>query len=490
MENTFTTIQGKEIFGNALLKNGKPFEPKGFSTERFTSFPAYWLVERIEHVLQHESPDAIDFPAPDGTTPYGKLVLEHDFSSEESILLCLAFCAAFAPELLFSLAAAASNPAMASYTGGLFLKGSPIFCPTVRTVLFLLAGKDLEKRAKYAAYFHNRQSIFTSGIITAEPPASVSVFLDHHIIFSDQFLGTILKGELPRLDADSGFPVRRAKGKHVLTDVILNEKTHLQISKLRIFAKNMKKLWEINTEGKVRSNFISIFSGDPGTGKSHAAEAVGNEFGLPVYKVNFAQMVSKYIGETEKNLEKVFDRFDKQPSILFFDEAESIFSKRTEVGDSHDQHANNLQSYLLQKVEEFNGIIILATNVQNLTQYFDRAFQRRFRLIVEFDFPDYPQRQEIWKKALFEPYTFEEGLTETLAKNYQLSGGSIYNVVSDGIIEALEGDTEIITFELLETALADEFKKTSRKFEVCTDDMVVVNPARRHGQGYEQRRNF
>ena len=490
MENTFTIRQDEGFAETSFPTNGQVFNHTETAAEEFFHFPAHWLMQRIEHILNAESPDPIQFPKPDPESPFGKLIIEHGFSEEESMLLCLTLSATFAPELLDLLSAAAKDSYMASSTGGFFTRGLPIFCPTVRTAVFLLAGCDLEKRAKYASYFHNRQSIFTSGIVLANPQSPFSVFLDHQLVFSDQFLGTILQGELPRLDADSGFPVRRGKGKHLLADVVLNDKTQLQISKLRLFAKNMKKLWEINTEGKVRSNFISIFSGDPGTGKSHAAEAVGNEFGLPVYKVNFAQIVSKYIGETEKNLEKVFDRFDKQPSILFFDEAESIFSKRTEVGDSHDQHANNLQSYLLQKVEEFNGIIILATNVQNLTQYFDRAFQRRFRLIVEFEFPDYPQRQEIWKKALFEPYTFEEGLTETLAKNYQLSGGSIYNVVSDGIIEALEKDTEIITFELLETALADEFKKTSRKFEVCTDEMVVVNPARRHGLGYEQRKNF
>lgn len=488
MENTFTTARGEDASEFVFL--GDSYDHETEDIPYFAHFPAQWLVHRIEHVLSCDSPDDLLIPEPDPGTPFGRMVSDNGFSDEEFVLLCLSLSATFAPELLQMLSAAASDPSMTPYTGGIFLKGLPVFCPTVRTAVFLLAGKDMEKRRRYASAFHNRQSIFSAGIVIAEPPSPVSVFMDHHLIFSDQFLGTILQGELPRLDADPGFPVRRARGKHILADVILKAKTQQQISKLRIFAKNMKKLWEIDTDGKTRSNFIGIFSGDPGTGKSHAAEAVGNEFGLPVYKVNFAQMVSKYIGETEKNLEKVFDRFDKQPSILFFDEAESIFSKRTEVGDSHDQHANNLQSFLLQKVEEFSGIIILATNVQNLTQYFDRAFQRRFRLIVEFEFPDYPERLEIWKRALFGPFRFEEGLIERLAKNYQLSGGSIYNVISDGIIEALERDTETITFELLENALDDEFKKTYRKFEVCTDEMVVVNPARRFGQGYEQRRNF
>lgn len=487
MENIFATEQEEDFF-EAFTEYSNPMYQ---IPENYTLFPAHWLTERIGQVLYSEGSLELDsFPVADPETAFGKLILEHGFTKEESVLLCLALTAVFAPELLRDLASACKEEELVAYIGGFSAKGTGLFCPTVRTAVFLIAGKNLEKRSQYASYFHNRQNIFTSGIVSAQPLSPTSVFLDHQLVFSDQFLGTVLKGDLPRLDADAGFPVRRGKSAHLLEDVILNKKTHTQISKLRRFAKNMTRLWEIDTKGKVRSNFISIFSGDPGTGKSHAAEAIGNEIGLPVYKVNFAQMVSKYIGETEKNLEKVFDRFDKQPSILFFDEAESIFSKRTEVGDSHDQHANNLQSYLLQKVEEFNGIIILATNVQNLTQYFDRAFQRRFRLIVEFDFPDYPERLEIWKRSLFAPFTFEEGLPEKLAKNYQLSGGSIYNIVSDGVIEALEKETELITFGLLETAFADEFKKTMRKFEICTDEMAVMNPVKRFGVGYEQRKNF
>lgn len=489
MKNEFTVRHEKEADETPILEQSYS-QPSSEHSSHFEHFPIRWISDRITHVLTTEFPAPVTFPEQDKESPLGKLITYYGFSEEDCVLLCLALTAAFAPEALSLLAQHALESKSSNLVGGVFSKGSPSFFPTVRTAVFLLSGKDLKMRAKYAAYFHNKQKIFLSGLVQTEPQSQQSIFLNHQIIFSDQFLGTILQDELPRLDADTAFPVRRGTGKHSLEDVILKEKAHIAISKLRLFAKNMQKLWEVDKEGKFRSNFITIFSGDPGTGKSHAAEAVGNEFQLPVYKVNFAQMVSKYIGETEKNLEKVFDRFDKQPSILFFDEAESIFSKRTEVSSSHDQHANNLQSYLLQKVEEFSGIIILATNVHNLSQYFDRAFQRRFRLIVEFEFPDYPERLELWNHALIPPFTFEKGLTEMLARDYQLSGGSIYNVVSDGVIEALDQEVTIITFELLENALKDEFKKTSRKYEKCTDEMVASNPIKRHGLGYETRMNF
>ncbi|MGZ6523268.1 MAG: ATP-binding protein, partial [Bacteroidia bacterium] len=356
--------------------------------------------------------------------------------------------------------------------------------------LYLLSGNDDELFSYYLRIYNRKHPVFTSNILFAHPAREHSNFIDNEIVFNEQYLGTILYGEPPRLDGEAGFPARRSKHSHTLADVVLNEKTLKDLNKLRRFARNMKGLLALPEGRKYRNNFICIFSGDPGTGKSHTADAIGNELNLPVYKVNFAQLVSKYIGETEKNLEKIFDRFSGQPSILFFDEAESIFSKRIEVKDSHDKHSNNEQSYLLQKIEEFDGIVILATNVQNLAQYFDKAFQRRVRQIIAFEFPDHPERTRLWQNALGKSFQYEEGLAERLGKNYQLTGGGIYNIISEGILEALDRQTNLITFELLETAMQEEFKKTGRRFEICTDEMVMQDPARRYGTGYEQRKNF
>lgn len=449
-----------------------------------------WLSLRIKNVLENNASAFLPLPPVNDESAYGRLILEQNFNSTDRVLLLLALAAGFAPETLSPLAALASDKENGIITGGFFRQGDLQLYPTIRTAVFLLSGNDLEARSYYAGYFHSKHRLFTSSIVLAEPRHEQSVFQNYEILLNDQFLATLFHGEAPRLDGDHGFPARRSTRKHSLADVVLAEKTKKEIEKLRRFTRHMKELWEINKNKRYRNNFISIFSGDPGTGKSHTAEAVGNEFGLPVYKVNFAQMVSKYIGETEKNLERVFDRFDRQPCILFFDEAESVFGKRTEVSDSHDQHANNMQSYLLQKIEDFSGIVILATNVQNLFQYFDKAFQRRIRLIATFEFPDYPERLQLWNSSIEAPFSFEEGLTERLAKNYQFTGGSIFNLVSDAILDAMEKETKVITFEMVDAAMADEFKKTGRKHEVCTDEMVGQNPVRRFGPGYENRRNF
>lgn len=449
-----------------------------------------WLKLHIDNLLTKDSPQFLPLPPLKTGTAYEKLISENGFSDADRVLINLAFTAKYDQEILVPFQLLFHKPEQKSKFGGILSEGYGQFFPTVRTAIFLLSDNDSEKREYYSSYFNSRHVLFTSNLLQLRRPEDCQGFLDEQLIFNDQFMNTILHGEVPSLDGDAGFPARRGKRTHTMKDVILDETTITELEKLRRFARNMKKLWQLPNSSRYRQNFIGIFSGDPGTGKSHTAEAIGNELNLPVYKVNFAQLVSKYIGETEKNLERVFDRFSGQPSILFFDEAESIFSKRIEVKDSHDKHSNNEQSFLLQKIEEYNGIVILATNVQNLSQYFDKAFQRRIRQIVTFNFPEYAERIRLWENALAAPFKFEEGLVDRLAKNYQFSGGGIYNIISEGIIEALDRNTETISFEMLEQAMMDEFKKTGRKYEICADEMVMQNPARRYGPGYENRRNF
>lgn len=448
-----------------------------------------WLIQRIQEAreFEHLREKAVFF---DRESHFGKFVTERALSNTEIAIAIIALAASFAPETLAPLREAVLKEGKGNFLGGYMPKDRPFFIPTLRTVIYLLAGRNITHKAQILSELHPKMNVFSLGIVKAIAPERTTGFLDYRLILNDQFLNTLLTGTPPKLDGDPGFPVRRAGSKHQLADVIVKPSTMEGLMKLLRFARNMQKLFSLPGSEKVRRNYLCVFSGEPGTGKSYAAEAVGNEIDLPVYKVNFAQLVSKYIGETEKNLEAVFDRFNKQPGILFFDEAEAIFSRRTEVKDAHDQYANNLQSYLLQKVEEFEGIVVLATNVSDLTQYFDKAFQRRIRSIVNFEFPDYAERKLIWERSLFPPFSFLPNLVEDLAKNYQLTGGSIYNVVSDAIIEALDNDEQELIKEMMESAMKDEYKKNGRKFEVCTDEMAFTNPVKRFGIGFEKRRNF
>jgi hypothetical protein len=170
----------------------------------------------------------------------------------------------------------------------------------------------------------------------------------------------------------------------------------------------------------------ALFSGASGTGKTLAAEVLANELSLDLYRIDLSAVVSKYIGETEKNLRQVFDEADRGGVVLLFDEADALFGKRTEVSDSHDRYANTEIAYLLQRMEEHRGLAILTTNLRDSL---DRAFLRRLRFVVEFPFPLAEQRAAIWRQAF--PATTPTGdLDVALLAELNLSGGSIHNVAT------------------------------------------------------------
>ena len=181
-----------------------------------------------------------------------------------------------------------------------------------------------------------------------------------------------------------------------------------------------------------------LFAGPPGTGKTMAAEIIASELGLDLYKIDLSTIVSKYIGETEKNLERIFAEASTSNSILFFDEADALFGKRSEVRDSHDRYANIEISYLLQRMEAYDGVTILATNLRaNL----DEAFTRRLHFAVDFPFPEEADRLRIWQ-TLFPPGVPRADDLDLpfLARRYRLAGGSIRNVlVSAAYLAAADG---------------------------------------------------
>ena len=181
-----------------------------------------------------------------------------------------------------------------------------------------------------------------------------------------------------------------------------------------------------------------LFSGPPGTGKTIAAQIIAAEVGLQLYKIDLSGVVSKYIGETEKNLAKIFDRARAGNAVLFFDEADALFGKRTEVSDAHDRYANIETSYLLQKLEEHDGVVILASNLRcNL----DDAFTRRIRCVVEFPFPDEPLRRRIWQSHFpaQAPLAADVDL-DYLARAFPIAGGNISNVaVCAAFLAAADG---------------------------------------------------
>ena len=169
-----------------------------------------------------------------------------------------------------------------------------------------------------------------------------------------------------------------------------------------------------------------LFAGPPGTGKTMAAQVVANELGIEMYKVDLSQVVSKYIGETEKNLNQVFNEAKKSNVILFFDETDAILGKRTEVKDAHDKNANLETAYLLQKMEEYDGITVMTTNYK---ENIDSAFFRRISYVIHFSFPDAKARREIWRGIFPQRTPLGEDVDlDYLANQFEITGGSIKNI--------------------------------------------------------------
>jgi SpoVK/Ycf46/Vps4 family AAA+-type ATPase len=201
----------------------------------------------------------------------------------------------------------------------------------------------------------------------------------------------------------------------------------------------------------------ALFAGESGTGKTLAAEVIASALRLALYRIDLSQVVSKYIGETEKNLQRVFDLMEGGGAILFFDEADALFGKRSEVRDSHDRYANIEINYLLQRMESYTGLAILATNMKGAL---DSAFMRRLRFIVPFNFPTPAERRLMWERAFPADVPQESLDYERLAK-LNLTGAGIHSVALNAAFLAAKADTPV-TMQLVLMAARTEFRKLER----------------------------
>jgi SpoVK/Ycf46/Vps4 family AAA+-type ATPase len=204
-------------------------------------------------------------------------------------------------------------------------------------------------------------------------------------------------------------------------------------------------------------SITALFAGESGTGKTMAAEVIANALGLSLYRIDLSAVVSKYIGETEKNLRKLFDAAEEGGCILFFDEADALFGRRSEVKDSHDRYANIEVNYLLQRLENFHGLAILATNMKNAL---DSAFLRRIRFVVNFPFPNFAEREAIWS-SVFPAKAAIGPLDVALLAKLALTGGSIQGIALNAAFLAAKAGVQITMPLILEAARA-EFRKLDK----------------------------
>ncbi len=319
-----------------------------------------------------------------------------------------------------------------------------------------ILGSEAEKMEQYirklASYFNLTPSGISAAYITAKSSLNNSEASETEMLENALWNACRIQAR-PHLDDLAQRIVSKAKW----SDLILPEK---EIKTLReIVAQVIRRAkvyshWGFGGKGERGFGISVLFSGSSGTGKTMAAEAIASVLGLDLYRIDLSCVISKYIGETEKNLQRIFKAASHGGAILLFDEADALFGKRTEVKDSHDRNANMEVSYLLQEMEAYQGLAILTTN---FPQSIDNAFLRRLRYIVKFPFPDPSARAKIWR-GVFPDQTPTEGLNFQKLARLNVSGGSIRNIALNGAFLAADAEEPVMMKYLLEAARTECIK--------------------------------
>ena len=262
--------------------------------------------------------------------------------------------------------------------------------------------------------------------------------------------------------ATADFPARRLHTVHSLDDVVLPAAARARIEDLRariLHRDTVVEDWGFGAHHDHASGLVALFHGVPGTGKTMTAAALAVSAGLPAYVVDLSALVSKFIGETEKALARVFERAERERCLLVFDEADAVFGARTEVSDAHDRYANQEVSYLLSRIEQHPGVVVLTTN---LVANIDPAFQRRIHVLVEFQLPGPAERERLWASVAPARLPVEPGLDlAALAQRYPLTGAQIRDATVDAAYVAA-ANGQVVTQEHLVTGIRRQFEKAGK----------------------------
>lgn len=322
------------------------------------------------------------------------------------------------------------------------------FLPTGETASFILAGEDMERKKEVIRMFQKDHWFYAQNILRLEGAGEGEPFLSGELLPSEEFLSHVLLDREYKPDYNIGFPAKRITTALEWEDMILDYATLEALEEINTWIRHQHTIMEDwGLKRFLKPGYRALFYGPPGTGKTLAATLLGKKNDMDVYRVDLSMIVSKYIGETEKNLAKVFDMAENRNWILFFDEADALFGKRTSTNTSNDRHANQEVAYLLQRIEDFPGTVILATNLKS---NIDEAFSRRFQSIIYFPMPDEELRAALWRSMLPKEWLGDdaEELIATAAQT-ELSGGSIANVVRRCAVTLIKAQKQMLNPVLL-----------------------------------------
>jgi hypothetical protein len=401
------------------------------------------------------------FPDANTDLPYDKFLTANKFCFQERLIIAMAIAPYFSPTVLSSLSSI--NPLTNTsfpQAGGIINKSNNEFFPTLETIRFLTTKNTIKETHYIDPLLKSNSRLISENIIKVVRQEGEMGWNKTLIQPSEEFLA-LIKGEHYHPSYSSKFPASIINTDLEWKDLVLPYDTHEELRELKAWLKHSQNiLSHPHLRRFIKPGFRGLFYGPPGTGKTLTASLLGKSTGLEVYRVDLSMVVSKWVGETEKNLKNIFDQAENKNWILFFDEADSLFGKRTQNKSSNDRHANQEIAYLLQRIEEFPGVIILATN---LKENMDEAFSRRFQSMVYFPIPDTETRYSLWKKLLPPDFKLEESINlYEIADNYKISGGIIVNVVRYCTLMAWNDNRNTISQEDMEYGIAKELKKAGK----------------------------
>ncbi len=388
-------------------------------------------------------------------------LLPSQMNEDERILLLIAICPHVHGDF-FDRVIQENIPKAGDFPqlGGTRGKSFRGFLPTGETALFLLAGDDQEKRKEIQKLFDPDSFFPKNRILWLEEVAEGEPAMSGRIVMSQEYVDLLTRGKVSRPAFSLRFPAQRVETAFEWHDLVLNDETMSQIQELRVWLKHGNTLldhWDMRK--KLKPGYRVLFHGPPGTGKTLTASLLGKYTGRDVYKIDLSMVVSKFIGETEKNLANLFAKAENKDWLLFFDEADALFGKRTNVRDAHDKYANQEVSYLLQRIEDYNGLVILASNFKS---NIDDAFVRRFQSIIHFPMPTAAEREKIWRRAFPDQVRTEGADFSSIANKYELTGAEIMNVVQFCCLRALDAGINTVHSQDIMHGIRKEYRKEGK----------------------------
>lgn len=425
------------------------------------------LNARISQALHNKAGDPVlVLPSLDHASgPLADYVRKHQLTLADHYWLLIALCPHIRPGYFDEvIQEALGQPGDFPPIGGLRGRQFRGFLPTAETGLFLIVGENWKERhLLFHKTFHPNHFFAEKRVLTLETPPEGEPLISGKLILTQAMITYFTTGEEYLPVYSSQFPARELRTKLTWNDVVLNPQTGHQLSELRAWHFHNRVLTEnMGMGNKVTPGYRALFYGPPGTGKTVSTAILGKEFGQTVFRIDLSNLVSKYIGETEKNLSRLFEEATNRNWILFFDEADALFGKRTQVKDAHDRYANQEVSYLMQRIETFDGLIILASNLKG---NMDDAFVRRFQSVIHFPYPTPEEQLKIWEKAFPEKLAPCPSIDlQFIAQRYKLSGANIVNIAHYCCLTAMAGKEDKINAHLLERGILRELSKEGKAY--------------------------